>query len=98
MTSFTARRDHHPLGGHGRAGRLQLRHLLDLDDADAAGSIDADAGVITVVGNRDARLDGGLEDGSALVDGNLAAVDRQRDGFHKLPIISHGIGWLANQE
>jgi hypothetical protein len=47
---------------------------------------------VTVVGNRDARLDGGLEDGSTLVDGNRAAVDRQRDGFHKLPIISHDIG------
>jgi hypothetical protein len=55
-----ARVDH--LGGPGahnhairtdrRTGRLQLRHLFDLDDADAAGSIDADARVVAVIGNR----------------------------------------------
>ena len=31
-----ARADNHPLGADGRARRLQFRHLLDLDDADAA--------------------------------------------------------------
>ena len=48
----------------------------------------ADAGVVAVVGNRDAVLDGGLQDGLALLDGDLPAVDRQRHGFHNGSIIS----------
>ena len=73
----------HAVGADRRARRLQLRHLLDLDDADAAGAVDADAGVVAVVGHRDAALDRGLQDGLALLDGHRAAVDRQRHGFHK---------------
>ena len=34
----------HAVGARRRARRLQLRHLLDLDDADAAGPVDAEAG------------------------------------------------------
>ncbi len=59
------RRHDHALGDRRRAGRLQLRHLLDLDDADAAGAVDAEAGVIAVVRDLDAALDRGLQDRSA---------------------------------
>jgi hypothetical protein len=50
----------HALGADGRARRLQLRHLFDLDDAHAAGPVDADAGVVAVVRDGDAGLDGRL--------------------------------------
>ncbi len=72
-----------PVGDRRRAGGLQLRHLLDLHDADAAGAVDPQTGVVTVIGNLDVRLDGGLKNGFALFDRDLAAVDRQRDGVHK---------------
>jgi hypothetical protein len=38
--------------------------------------------VIAVVGNGDAGLDRGLQDGLAFLDGDLPAVDRQRDGVN----------------
>ena len=40
--------------------------------------------MVAVVGNLDAALDGGLQDGLALLDRDRPAVNRQRDGFHKL--------------
>ena len=58
----------HAVGAYRRARRLQLRHLLDLDDADAARTVDAEAGVIAVVGKLDAVLDGRLEDRLAFFD------------------------------
>src|SRR6185503_20476187 len=66
-----------------RTRRLQLGHLLDLDDADAARSVDADAGVITIIRNGNAALDGGLQNRLAFLDGNLAAIDGQRDSVHR---------------
>ena len=78
------RRHDHALGARRRARRLQLRHLLDLDDADAAGAVDAEPGVVAVIGNRRCRFDRGLQDGLALLDRDLPAIDGQRDGFHKL--------------
>ena len=83
-TSGVCGRDDHALGHRRRAGGLQLRHLLDLDDADAAGAVDAEPGVIAVVGDLDAALDRRLENGLALFDRDLPAVDRQRDGVHKI--------------
>jgi hypothetical protein len=44
--------------------------------------------VVAVVGNRDAALDGSLEDGFALFDGDRLAVDRQRDSVHIFRIIT----------
>src|SRR6185312_1091077 len=82
-----ARRDHHAVGADGRTGRLQLRHLLDLDDADAAGAVDANARVIAVVGDRNSAFDRGLKDRLALLNGHLLAVDRQRHSVHKNSII-----------
>ncbi len=76
------RRYDHAVGAGRRARRLQLRHLLDLHDADAARSVDADAGVIAVIRDGDPALDRGLQNGLALLDGDLAAVYRQRDGIH----------------
>src|SRR5215469_2821546 len=77
-------RDDHAFGADRRARRLQLRHLLDLHDAHAARAVDADARVITVIGNFDAVLDGCLKNGLALLDSDLTAVYRQRDGVHEL--------------
>ena len=85
-------RDHHALGHRRRARRLQFRHLLDLDDADAAGPVDPQSRVIAVVGDLDAALDGGLQDGSALGGGDGAPVNRQRDGFHILRMIPKRTG------
>ena len=65
-----------------RARRLQLRHFLDLDDADAAGAVDAEAGVIAVVGKLDAVLDGRLKDGFTLFDVEFPPVDRNLDRVH----------------
>ena len=79
---------HHSFGDRRRARRLQLRHLLDLDDADAAGPVDPEARVVAVVGNPDAGLDGGLEDRPALLGRDRLPVDRQRNGVHKPLIIS----------
>ena len=50
--------------------------------------------MITVVRHRDTLLDRGLQDRLSLVDGDLAGIDRQRDGIHKRTIIS-GAGSLA---
>jgi hypothetical protein len=72
-----ARRDHHAVGARRGARRLQLRHLLDLHHADAARTVDAKARVITVVGERNPVLDGGLQDRSALFDRKLPAIDGQ---------------------
>ena len=80
--------DDHAFGADRRARRLQLRHLLDLHDADAAGAVDADAGVVAVVRDGDAALDGRLQDGLAFFDRDRPAVDRQRDGFHSRSIIT----------
>jgi hypothetical protein len=55
--------NHHAVGAPSTR-RLQLRHLFDLDDADAARAV-VDPGVITVVGHGDAVLDRGLQDGFA---------------------------------
>src|SRR5262249_23608040 len=81
--------DHHAVGADCRARRLQLRHLLDLDDADTARSVDAEAWVVAVVRHLVAVLDCGFEHGLALLDCDLASVYRQRDGFHTLEIIPY---------
>ena len=57
-------------------------------DADAARTVNAEPGMVAVVGHRDAALDRGLQDGLALLDGDLTTIDRQRDGVHNNAIIS----------
>ena len=74
--------DDHAVGAGRRARRLQLRHLLDLDDADAAGAVDAEAGVIAVVGKLDAVFDGRLKDRLAFFDRQFPPVDRDLDRVH----------------
>ena len=78
-----AGRDDHAVRADRRARGLQLRHLLDLHDADAAGPVDRQPGMKTVVGHRDAGFDGRLQHGLALGDRDLLAVDGQRDRIHK---------------
>ena len=66
--------------GH-RAGGLQLRHALDLDEAHAAGADGrAEPGLVTEDRDLDARLGGGQHERRALGHGQLAAVDLERDG------------------
>src|SRR5262249_53851904 len=69
-----------------------FRHLFDLHDADAARAVDANAGVVAVVGNLDAALDRGLQDRLALLDGHRLAVNRQRHSVHKSSIIPRADG------
>ena len=84
VLDLLGRRVHdHPVRRRDRARHLELRHLLDLHQADAAGPVHAQRGVIAVVRDLGARLDGGLEDRTALGDRHLAAVDRERDCVHK---------------
>ena len=78
---------HHAFGHRRRARRLQLRHLLDLDQADAARRVDAQTGVVAVIGDLDAGFDGGLQNGGAFRHGKLPAIDGQRDDFHKEGIV-----------
>ena len=74
----------HALAANRRTRCLQFRHFFDLHDTHAARPIDADAGVVTVIRNRNAVLDCGLKNGLAFFDGDLPAVDRQRDGVHPM--------------
>ena len=73
---------HHAFGHRRRARRLQLGHLLDLDQADAARRVDAETGVVAVVRHLDAGLDGGFQDAGALRDRQLPTIDGQRDEIH----------------
>jgi hypothetical protein len=74
--------DHHAVGGRDRARHLQLRHLLDLDQADATVAIDRQTGVIAVVRNVDPALDRGLQHRRALGNADRAAVDGESDSVH----------------
>ena len=74
--------DDHAVSADSRARRLQLGHLLDLDDADPAGPVDAEAGMVAVVRKLDAVLDGGLKDRLALLDREFPPVDSDLDRVH----------------
>ena len=54
--------DDHALADGRRARRLQLRHFLDLDEAHTTGGVDPETGVVAVIRDLDAGLDGGLQD------------------------------------
>jgi hypothetical protein len=73
--------DHHAVGGRRGAGRLQLGHAFDLDQAHAAG---ADRGaqprLVAEHGHLDAGLSRRLDQRHALGHRDLTAVDRERDG------------------
>ncbi len=70
---------HAVAGGH-RAGGLQLRHALDLDEAHAAGADGrAEPRLVTEDRDLDARLGGGQHERRALGHGQLPAVDLERD-------------------
>src|SRR5438093_13196860 len=74
-----ARRVHDHSAGHARvAGDLELRHLLDLDQAHAAVAGDGEAGVPAVVRDLDAEALGGADDGGAVLDRDPPAVDLNR--------------------
>src|SRR5439155_22987245 len=82
---FCRRLDDHALGDVDGAGRLQLRHLLDFDQAHAA---DRHGRHLRVrAENRDVDVDrlGGVENQRSLGHGDGLPVDRQRDlvGLHR---------------
>src|SRR5688572_10498934 len=72
----------HALGHWGRARRLQLRHLLDLHEADTARRVDAETGVVAVIGDLDTGLDGRPQNASAFGNRQLPAINGQRDEIH----------------
>ena len=73
--------DVHALGDRGGAGGLELGHLLDADDAHAAGGLEGEAGVVTEGGDLDAV--------------GLAGVDEQRacGGGEGLAVYGEGYVW-----
>ena len=72
--------DDHPLAHRGRAGGLQFRDPLDLDQAHAAGADRlAELRLVTEDRDLDVALAGGVVQHLALAGDDLAAVDRQRD-------------------
>jgi hypothetical protein len=76
--------DDHAVGADRRAGGLQLRHLLHLDDADAARSVNTEGGVIAVVGDLNAVLDRRLQNGRASFDGDRLPINGQRHLIHRI--------------
>ncbi len=75
--------NHHPVGAHRGTRGLQLGHLFDLDDADAAGSVNAQARVEAVIGQVDAVLDGRLQHGAPLLNRDRLAVEGNGDRLHR---------------
>ncbi len=74
-----ARGVHHHAVRHARVTRdLELRHLLDLDQAHAAVAGDGETRVPAVVRDLDAEALGGANDGGAVLDRDPAAVDLNR--------------------
>src|SRR5207253_588119 len=76
--------DHHAFSDVDGAGRLQLRHLLDLDQAHPADRDRRHLGMRAEDRDVDADRLGGVEDQGALRHRDRLAVDRERDlvGLH----------------
>ena len=66
--------DDHALGDRRSAGGLELGHLLDADDAHAAGGLQREAGVVTEGGDLDAGGLAGLDEQGACGGGDFVAV------------------------
>ncbi len=66
---------HHAVLGDGGTRGDQARHALHLDETDATLTDHAQAGVVAVGGNLDARLGGGIHEVGALGHPNLVAID-----------------------
>src|SRR5207249_7190099 len=77
--------DDHALGHVDGTGRLQLGHLLDLDQAHAADGDGRHLGMRAKDGDVDADLLGGVEDERPLGHGHRLTVDGERDlvGLHR---------------
>src|SRR5207248_2682440 len=77
--------DHHAFGDVDGAGRLQLRHLLDFDQAHAADGDRRHLGMRAEDRDVDADLLGGVEDERPLGHGHRLTVDGERDlvGLHR---------------
>ena len=78
---FRFRMHHHAFGNRQRAADLQLRSLLDLDQAHAAGSLKRQAFVITEGRNFDSVLPRRFDQQSAFFSRKLTAVHREFDHF-----------------
>src|ERR1700758_1249148 len=79
--------DNHALGDGGGAGGLQLRHLLDTDQAHAAGALWRKAGIVAEGGNLDAGGTAGVNEQGARGRGYLFAVDGQIYVSHELSFV-----------
>src|SRR4029079_6930907 len=79
--------DDHAVLDRRRAGRLQLRDALDLDEAHAARADRlAELGLGTEDGDLDVAVLRGVDEHDVLRRGHLAAVDRERDlALHRPP-------------
>ena len=66
--------DDHAFGDRRGAGGLELRHLLDADDAHAAGGLEREAGVVAEGGDLDAGGLAGIDEQRARGGGELFAV------------------------
>ena len=77
--------DDHALGDRRGAGGLQLGHLLDADDAHAAGGLERKAGVVAEGGNLDAVGAAGFNEQRARGCGELLAVDSEGNVSHSDP-------------
>ena len=75
------RADDHALGHRRAAGGLQLRHLLDLDEAHAAVGVRREFRVVTEMRDHHADLTRRFNDERALRDRDGLPVDRQPDCF-----------------
>ena len=74
----------HAFGDGGGAGGLELGHLLDANDAHAAGSLEGEAGIVAESGNFDARGLAGFDEERAGGGGELLAVYGEIYVWHKV--------------
>ncbi len=77
--------DDHALGDRRGAGGLELGHLLNADDAHAAGGLERKAGVVAEGGNLDAAGAAGFNEQRARGRGELLAVDSEGNVSHSDP-------------
>jgi hypothetical protein len=66
--------DDHAFGDRGAAGGLEFRHLVDPNDAHAAGCLERDPGIVAEGGNLDAGGLTGFDEEGACGSGELFAV------------------------
>ncbi len=79
--------DDHAFGDRGGAGGLELGHLLDADDAHAAGGLQREPGVVAEGGDLDAGGFAGIDEQRARGGGELFAVYCELYVWHLNPLL-----------